>query len=162
MVKKIQESVKARKDKNFLIIARTDANSVEGLNKTIERVKAYEDAGADMIFPEAMESKAEFEAFKKAVDANLLVNMTEFGKSELLTRKELENLGISIVIYPVTTQRLAMFGVEKGLKTIKETGSANAVLDIMQTRSRLYEILNYSGYNNYDKSLYNFKLKKGQ
>ena len=77
-------------------------------------------------------------------------------------RKELENLGISIVIYPVTTQRLAMFGVEKGLKTIKETGSANAVLDIMQTRSRLYEILNYSGYNNYDKSLYNFKLKKGQ
>ena len=115
-----------------------------------------------MIFPEAMESKAEFEAFKKAVDANLLVNMTEFGKSELLTRKELENLGISIVIYPVTTQRLAMFGVEKGLKTIKETGSANAVLDIMQTRSRLYEILNYSGYNNYDKSLYNFKLKKGQ
>ena len=162
MAKKIKAAVDSRNDNNFLVIARTDARAVEGFDSAVDRAKAYVDAGADMIFPEAMESKAEFEAFKKAVDANLLVNMTEFGKSELLTRKELENLGISIVIYPVTTQRLAMFGVEKGLKTIKETGSANAVLDIMQTRSRLYEILNYSGYNNYDKSLYNFKLKKGQ
>tara|TARA_Y100000746_G_scaffold99667_1_gene84892 strand:- start:1623 stop:2528 length:906 start_codon:yes stop_codon:yes gene_type:complete len=162
MAKKIKAAVDSRNDNNFLVIARTDARAVEGFDSAVDRAKAYVDAGADMIFPEAMESKAEFEAFKKAVDTNLLVNMTEFGKSELLTRKELENLGISIVIYPVTTQRLAMFGVEKGLKTIKETGSANAVLDIMQTRSRLYEILNYSGYNNYDKSLYNFKLKKGQ
>ena len=162
MQDRIKAAVDARTDDDFVIMARSDALAVENEDMLLERINSYIEAGADMIFPEAMESKAEFEAFKKAVDANLLVNMTEFGKSELLTRKELENLGISIVIYPVTTQRLAMFGVEKGLKTIKETGSANAVLDIMQTRSRLYEILNYSGYNNYDKSLYNFKLKKGQ
>ena len=83
MVKKIQESVKARKDKNFLIIARTDANSVEGLDKTLERIKAYEDAGADMIFPEAMKDESEFEKVRKVAKGYLLANMTEFGKSKL-------------------------------------------------------------------------------
>ena len=98
MVKKIQESVKARKDKNFLIIARTDANSVEGLDKTLERIKAYEDAGADMIFPEAMKDESEFEKVRKAAKGYLLANMTEFGKSKLLDKKQLENLGYNLVI----------------------------------------------------------------
>jgi methylisocitrate lyase len=88
--------------------------------------------------------------------------MTEFGKSRLLTKKELENLGYNLVIYPLTTQRLAMFGVEKGLNAIKESGSADSVLDIMQTRSRLYDVLGYSQYNNFDENLYNFKLNKKQ
>ncbi len=90
---------------------------------------------------------------------HILLEICTWGILETI---QLENLGANIVIYPVTTQRLAMHGVEKGLKSIKETGSANAILDIMQTRSRLYEVLDYKAYNNYDKSLYNFKLKKEQ
>ena len=116
MVKKIKESVKARKDNNFLIIARTDANSVEGLDKTLERIKAYEGAGADMIFPEAMKDESEFEKVRKAAKGYLLANMTEFGKSKLLNKKQLENLGYNLVIYPVSTQRLAMQNVEIGFK----------------------------------------------
>ncbi len=112
MVIKIQESVKSRKDKNFLIIARTDANSVEGLDKTLDRIKAYEDAGADMIFPEAMKDEKEFEEVRKVAKGYLLANMTEFGKSKLLDKKQLENLGYNLVIYPVSTQRLAMQNVK--------------------------------------------------
>ena len=96
MVNKIKEAVKARKDKNFLIIARTDANSVEGLDKTLERIKAYEDAGADMIFPEAMKDESEFEKVRKVSKGYLLANMTEFGKSKLLDKKQLENLVITL------------------------------------------------------------------
>ena len=95
MVEKIKESVNARKDKNFLIIARTDANSVEGLDKTLERIKAYEDAGADMIFPEAMKDESEFEKVRKIAKGYLLANMTEFGKSKLLNKRQLENLVIT-------------------------------------------------------------------
>jgi len=162
MIKKIKAASDSRNDDNFLLIARTDARGVEGFDASVDRAKAYIDAGADMIFPEAMKSLKEFEAFRKAISAPLLANMTEFGKSRLLTKKELENLGYNLVIYPVTTQRLAMFGVEKGLNAIKESGSADSVLDIMQTRSRLYDVLGYSQYNNFDKNLYNFKLNKNQ
>ena len=134
MVEKIKESVKARKDNNFLIIARTDANSVEGLDKTLERIKAYEDAGADMIFPEAMKNESEFEKVRKAAKGYLLANMTEFGKSKLLDKKQLENLGYNLVIYPVSTQRLAMQNVEIGLKSIFNDGHQNNVVDKMQTK----------------------------
>ena len=158
MVIKLKAAVDSRNDDNFLIIARTDSRGLEGFDAAVDRAKAYVDAGADMIFPEAMKTEKEFEAFRKAVNVPLLANMTEFGKSKLLTRKELENQGYNLVIYPVTTQRLAMYGVEKGLKSIKENGSVNAVLEIMQTRSRLYDILNYPAYNKFDDSLYNFKL----
>ena len=115
MVKKIKIASKSKKDKNFLVIARTDANSVEGLNKTIERIKAYEDAGADIIFPEAMKDEKEFEQIRKNTKANLLANMTEFGKSKLFNFKELEEFGYNIVIYQVTTQRLAKKNEEEGL-----------------------------------------------
>jgi methylisocitrate lyase len=162
MVRKVRAAADARNDDNFLVIARTDARGVEGFDAAVERAKAYVDAGADMIFPEAMKTQEEFEAFRKAIDVPLLANMTEFGKSRLLTRTELENLGFNLVIYPVTTQRLAMYGVEQGLKAIKETGNADAVLDIMQTRSRLYEVLDYPAYNKYDESLYNFELSDKQ
>ncbi len=112
MVDKIKTAVNSKKDNNFLIIARTDANIVEGINKTIERVKAYEDAGADIIFPEAMKDEKEFEQIRKNTKINLLANMTEFGKSKILPANTLEKLGYDIVIYPVTTQRLAMKNVE--------------------------------------------------
>ena len=162
MVRKVRAATDSRNDDNFLVIARTDARGVEGFDAAVGRAKAYVDAGADMIFPEAMKTQEEFEAFRKAIDVPLLANMTEFGKSRLLTRTELENLGFNLVIYPVTTQRLAMYGVEQGLKAIKETGNADAVLDIMQTRSRLYEVLDYPAYNKYDESLYNFELSDKQ
>jgi methylisocitrate lyase len=159
MVKKIKESVKARKDKNFLIIARTDANSVEGLNKTLERIKAYEEAGADMIFPEAMKDENEFEKVRKVAKGYLLANMTEFGKSKLLDKNQLENLGYNLVIYPVSSQRLAMHNVEIGLKSIFNDGHQNNIIDKMQTRKRLYELVEYEKYNTPDKKITDFSTE---
>jgi len=157
MVDKIKTAVNTRKDKNFLIIARTDANSVVGIKKTIDRAKAYEDAGADIIFPEAMKDEKEFELIRKNLKVNLLANMTEFGKSKLLSANELENLGYNIVIYPVTTQRLAMKSVEEGLRTIMSDGHQNNIIDKMQTRKRLYELVEYEKYNTSDKKITDFK-----
>ena len=159
MVQKIKDSVKARKDKNFLIIARTDANSVEGLEKTIDRIKAYEDAGADMIFPEAMKDEKEFEKVRKSSKTFLLANMTEFGKSKLLTKSELESLGYNLVIYPVTSQRLAMKNVEDGLKSIFEKGHQNEIINKMQTRKRLYELVEYEKYNTPEKKITDFSTE---
>ena len=159
MVKKIKESVNARKDKNFLIIVRTDANTVEGIDKTLERIKSYEDAGADMIFPEAMKDEKEFEKVRKISKGYLLANMTEFGKSKLLNRSQLENLGYNLVIYPVTTQRLAMQNVELGLKSIFKEGHQNNIIDKMQTRKRLYELVEYEKYNTPDKKITDFSTE---
>jgi len=156
MVIKIKDAVSARTDKNFLIIARTDANSVEGLDKTIDRIKAYENAGADIIFPEAMRDESEFEKIRKISKGYLLANMTEFGKSKLLNKTELEKLGYNIVIYPVTTQRLAMKNVEDGLKSIFKNGDQNKIIDNMQTRKRLYELVEYEKYNTPDKKITDF------
>jgi len=157
MVKKIKITVASRKDKNFLLIVRTDANLVEGLKKTVERIKAYEDAGADIIFPESMRNEKEFESIRKNSKVYLLANMTEFGKSKLLSTKELKNLGYNIVIYPVTTQRLAMKNVEDGLKSIFKDGHQNNIIDKMQTRKRLYELVEYEKYNTPDKKITDFK-----
>ena len=156
MIKKIKLSIDSRKDKNFKIIARTDANSVEGLDKMIERAKAYQDAGADIIFPEALLDEKEFEKVRKNLNIYLLANMTEFGKTKLFSYKQLENFGYNIVIYPVTTQRLAMKSVEEGLKDIFERGHQNNIIDKMQTRKRLYELVEYEKYNSLDEKIYNF------
>ena len=157
MVKKIKDSVNAKKDKNFSIIIRTDANLVEGLEKTIERIKAYEAAGADIIFPESMKDEKELEKVRKSSKVYLLANMTEFGKSKLLSTKDLKNLGYNIVIYPVTTQRLAMKSVEDGLKSIFKDGHQNNIIDRMQSRKRLYELVEYEKYNTPDKKITDFK-----
>ena len=159
MVIKIKDAVNARIDKNFLIIARTDANAVEGLQKTIDRVKAYEDAGADMIFPEAMKDESEFEKVRKISKGYLLANMTEFGKSKLLNKSELEKLGYNLVIYPVTTQRLAMKNVEDGLKSIFKNGDQNNIIGDMQTRKRLYELVEYEKYNTPDNKITDFSTE---
>ena len=160
MVKKIKTAVNSKKDKNFLVIARTDANIVEGIEKTIDRIKAYEDSGADIIFPEAMKNEKEFEKIRKNTKVNLIANMTEFGKSKLLSANELENLGYNIVIYPVTTQRLALKNVEDGLRVIMEDGHQRNIIDKMQTRKRLYELVDYDKYNTSDKKITNFKTDK--
>jgi len=157
MIKKIKISVSSRKDKNFLIVARTDANTVEGLDKTIDRIKAYEEAGADIIFPEAMKDEKEFEKIRKNSKVKLLANMTEFGKSKILSTKVLENLGYNIVIYPVTTQRLAMKNVEDGLRDILKDGHQNNIIGKMQSRKRLYELIEYEKYNTPGKKITDFK-----
>ena len=159
MVKKIEECVLTRKDKNFKIIARSDAKNVEGLDKMIERCKSYVDAGADIVFPEALSYEKEFEKVRKSLNCYLLANMTEFGKSKLLNFKELENLGYNIVIYPVTTQRLAMKSVEDGLRAIFADGHQNNLLDKMQTRKRLYDLVEYEKYNSLDEKIYNFSTE---
>ena len=156
MVKKIKECVNAKKDENFKLIARSDAKSVEGINKMIDRCKAYVDAGAEIIFPEALANEKEFELVQKSLNCYLLANMTEFGKTKLLSFKQLENLGYSIVIYPVTSQRLAMKNVEDGLRVIFKDGHQNNIIGKMQTRKRLYDLVEYEKYNALDEKIYNF------
>ncbi len=159
MIKKIKECVSAKKDKNFKIIARSDAKSVEGLDKMIERCKSYIDAGAEIIFPEALKDENEFEKVRKSLSSYLLANMTEFGKSKLLSYQELENLGYNIVLYPVTTQRLAMKNVEDGLRAIFTDGHQNNIIDKMQSRKRLYDLVDYERYNSLDEKIYNFNTE---
>ena len=159
MSKKIKNCLSSRKDQNFKIIARSDAKSVEGLDKMIDRCKSYIDQGVEIIFPEALEDEKEFERVRKSLDCFLLANMTEFGKSKLLNYKKLENLGYNIVIYPVTTQRLAMKNVEDGLRAIFEDGHQNNIIDKMQTRKRLYGLVEYEKYNTLDEKIYNFSTE---
>ena len=158
MAMRLRAAVDARRDANFVIIARTDSRAMEGLDKAIDRAKAYVDAGADMIFPEAMADEGEFEAMREAVDAPLLANMTEFGKSDLLPKETLADLGYNVVIYPVTLLRLAMGAAERGLAEIKAKGTQAGLLDQMQHRRDLYGLLRYEDYNAFDQSIYNFKV----
>ena len=160
MIRKVTAAVRGKKlDENFLIIVRTDARAIEGLEKTIDRTKAYINAGAECIFIEALENEKEFEIFRKAISVPLLVNMTEFGKSKLLTYNQLSNLGYNIVIYPVTTFRLAMKATLDGLSEIKSKGTQEGILDQMQHRSDLYSLSRYEEYNSFDQDIFNFKLK---
>jgi len=159
MVKRLRAAVSARRDPNFVICARTDAASVESVSAAIERARAYADAGADMIFTEALYELADFERFRASIDIPLLANMTEFGKSPLLTTRQLGDIGYNAVIYPVTTLRLAMYAVEVGLREIADTGTQSGLLERMQHRSRLYELLRYEDYNEFDTNTYNFTLK---
>lgn len=158
MLGRIRAATGARTDPNFVICARTDARAVEGLTAAIDRAKAYADAGADLIFAEALADESEFEAFRAGVQVPLLANMTEFGKSKLLEAATLEKLGFNVVIYPVTTLRIAMGAIESGLRTIAATGTQESVVPMMQTRARLYELLDYSEYNQFDSTVFNFTL----
>ena len=157
-LKRIRAAADARRDPNLLIMARTDIRAVEGLEAAIDRAKALVDAGADAVFPEAMADLSEFEAVRKAVDVPILANMTEFGKSELFTTTQLANIGINIVIYPVSLLRLAMGAAEGGLDALAAEGSLNSSVQHMQTRARLYELLDYEAYNAFDTSVFNFTL----
>jgi methylisocitrate lyase len=158
MVEKIRAAANARRDKNFLIIARTDARASEGVDGAIARAKAYVQAGADMIFPEALLDEREFEQVRKAIDVPLLANMTEFGKTKLLSAQQLSQLGFNVVIYPVTTLRLAMKAIDAGLAALKKDGTQASLLNQMQTRAELYELLRYEEWAKFDKDVFNFKL----
>ncbi len=144
-VEKIRAAASARKDKNFLIIARTDARAVTGLTDAIERANLYMEAGADLIFPEALETKDEFREFSEKVKTPLMANMTEFGKTPYITMDEFSEMGYSIVIFPMTCFRTAMKAVEEALKELKGSGTQKKLLDKMQTREELYKLLKYSG-----------------
>jgi methylisocitrate lyase len=157
-IKRIKAAVEARRDPNLLIMARTDVRAIEGLDAAIDRAKQLVDAGADAIFPEAMATLEEFEAVRKAVDVPVLANMTEFGKSELFTATQLESVGIDIVIYPVSLLRIAMGAAERGLDTLTAEGSLRSEVPGMQTRARLYELLDYEAYGAFDTSVYDFTL----
>ncbi|MCP2297314.1 methylisocitrate lyase [Nocardia amikacinitolerans] len=160
MVRRLRAAVSARRDPGFVICARTDARGTEGLDAAIDRAKAYADAGADLIFTEALADAAVFAKFRAAVDVPLLANMTEFGKSDLLSAGTLEDLGFNAVIYPVTTLRLAMHAVEEGLAEIASTGTQSGLLDRMQHRARLYELLEYQRYNDFDSGIFTFTLSE--
>jgi methylisocitrate lyase len=163
MVQKLRAAVEARQDPDLLLIARTDARGVEGFDAAVERARAYLAAGADMIFPEALRDEAEFASFRRALpNAPLMANMTEFGSSPLLDAATLERLGYNLVIYPVTTQRLALGAIERGLADLRSSGHQRNLLDTMQTRAELYELIEYERYATFDRTVFDFEVPEGE
>jgi len=157
-VKRIRAAADARRDPDFLLMARTDIRAVEGLDAAIDRAKALVDAGADAVFPEAMRDLAEFEAMASALDVPILANMTEFGKSELFTSEQLRDAGVKIVIWPVSLLRMAMGAAERALDTLTEEGRLTSRLDEMQHRSELYDLIDYEGYSAFDTDVFTFTV----
>ncbi len=153
MSEKIQAAVRAKSDPDFLIIARTDARSVNGLKDAISRAHCYLEAGADVIFPEALESIKEFEEFARNVKAPLMANMTEFGRTPYLSVKEFGEMGYRMVLFPMTAFRVAMKAVQQTLIELKNTGTQEGLLGRMQTRRELYDLLGYSAYEELDRKL---------
>ncbi|MBC7853914.1 MAG: methylisocitrate lyase [Pirellulaceae bacterium] len=149
---KLRAAATARINPDLVLIGRTDARGVTSLDDAIDRAKQYLKAGADWIFPEALASKEEFERFASEIKAPLIANMTEFGKSPLLTLDELSDLGYAVVLYPVTLQRVAMKAIEASLAVIAAEGTQEGILDLMQTREELYDLLDYAVYEERDKA----------
>lgn len=157
MISKIRAAVQARRDQNFLIIARTDAKSVYGMEEAVKRARSYAEAGADVIFPEALFNIKEFEQFRSQLKTPLLANMTEFGKTEIISHKEFEQIGYNMMIYPVSTWRIALKAVEQGLEQLFQDQQSK-LLSKMLTRQRLYEIIQYDDYKQFDSDVFNFKV----
>ncbi|QHC55577.1 methylisocitrate lyase [Rathayibacter tanaceti] len=157
-VRRIAAAVDARRDPDLVIMARTDIRALDGLPAAIERAQRLVDAGADAIFPEAMRDLAEFEAVRAAIDVPILANMTEFGKSELFTARQLADIGVNVVIHPVSLLRIAMGAAMRALDTLKTEGSLRAEVPGMQTRAELYELLDYASYSRFDEGVFDFSL----
>ena len=155
---RIRAAVRARRDPDFLIMARTDIRGVEGMAAATDRARKLVDAGADAIFPEAMADLAEFEAMRAAVDVPILANMTEFGKSDLYSVQQLQDVGVNLVIFPVSLLRLAMGAIERGLDALAAEGSLQSQVARMQTRARLYELVDYAAYSDFDADVFSFDL----
>ena len=143
MIARIKAAVAARRDQHFMIIARTDARAVEDFDRTVERAGKYLAAGADAIFPEALQSAEEFRDFAREIDLPLLANMTEFGKGPLLTFEQLVDFGYRMVIFPQSAFRVSMKASDKFLRALKESGTQKEWIDQMQTREELYQLLDY-------------------
>lgn len=157
-VKRIRAAAQARRDENFLIMARTDLRGIDTLEAAIERMKVLVDAGADAIFPEAMKDLSEFQAVRDALDVPVLANMTEFGKSALYTKSDFEKIGINLIIYPVTLLRSSLGAMERVLDTIEAEGTQESYVDQMFTRARLYDLVDYEAYNTFDTGIFNFEV----
>jgi methylisocitrate lyase len=154
MAAKIRAACAARRDPDFVIIARTDARGVHGLDEAIARARLYRDAGADAIFPEALESADEFTRFASAISGPLLANMTEFGRSPNLSVEELGQLGYAMVLFPLTAFRVAVKAAEEALKDLLRTGTQAASIPKMMTRAELYDLLGYTSYEARDRSYF--------
>ncbi|WP_295833086.1 methylisocitrate lyase [uncultured Microbacterium sp.] len=159
-IKRIRAAVDARRDPDFLIMARTDVRAVEGLEAAIDRAKALVDAGADAIFPEAMRDLGEFEAIRSALDVPILANMTEFGKSELFSTAQLRDAGVNLVIWPVSLLRLAMGEAGRGLDALASEGHLREQLGRMQHRADLYDLIDYEGYTRFDADVFDFTVER--
>jgi methylisocitrate lyase len=155
---RIRAAVRSRRDPDFLIMARTDIRGVSGLAAATDRAKKLVDAGADAIFPEAMATLEEFEAMRAAVDVPILANMTEFGKSDLFSVQQLQDVGVNLVIFPVSLLRIAMGAIERGLDALAAEGSLSSQVPQMQTRARLYELVDYAAYSEFDAGVFSFDL----
>ncbi len=154
MAAKVRAAVASRRDPDFVIVARTDARSVEGFDAAVDRARLYLDAGADAIFPEAMETADEFARFAQLVPAPLIANMTEFGRSPLLDFNELASMGYKGVLYPLTAFRSAMKAATDTLTILKNQGTQKGQLDRMQTRAELYDLLGYQAWDERDRSYF--------
>lgn len=159
-LKRIRASVDARRDPNFLVMARTDIRSVDGLDAATDRARKLVDAGADAIFPEAMRTLEEFAAVREAVDVPILANMTEFGKSDLFTVDQLRDVGVNIVIWPVSLLRIAMGAAERALDTLIDEGHLTSRLGEMQHRADLYDLIDYESYNHFDTNVFTFRIDR--
>lgn len=153
MREKIAAAVSARQNPDFLIIARVDSKAVYGFDEAVKRANAYMDAGADMIFPEALTTREEFTEFARQVKAPLLANMTEFGKTPYISVQEFESFGYNLVIFPMTAFRIMMRAVEDGMRILKETGTQTGLLDRMTSREDLYRLIHYQEYERLDATL---------
>jgi len=159
-LKRIRAAADARRDDNFLIMARTDIRAVDGLDAATDRARKLVDAGADAIFPEAMRSLEEFAAVRAAVDVPILANMTEFGKSDLFSVDQLRDVGVNIVIWPVSLLRIAMGAAARALDTLNAEGHLTSRLGEMQHRADLYDLIDYEAYNHFDTNVFNFEITK--
>ena len=154
MCAKLRAAVSARRDPDLVIIARTDARGVEDFESAVSRARRYVEAGADWVFPEALIDEREFSTFAREIDVPLVANMTEFGKSPLLALDQLAAIGYAVVLYPVTLLRVAMKGVEAALAMLAADGTQRELLDLMQSRQDLYDLLRYSEYEARDRSFF--------
>jgi methylisocitrate lyase len=154
MTAKIRAAVAARRDPATVILARTDARGTHGFATAVDRAKAYVAAGADAIFPEALETRDEFAAFRREIQVPLIANMTEFGKTPPLAMSDWKDLGYNGVLFPVTLLRVAMKSVEQAVDTLLQQGTQTSILKQMQTRQELYDLLDYQGYEHRDRDYF--------
>jgi len=157
-IRRIRAAVDARRDPNFLVIARTDVRGIDGFDAARDRAQELQAAGADVIFPEALATVDEFSQMADALDIPVLANMTEFGKSPLFHRDDLAEAGVKIIIYPVSLLRLAMGAAARGLGALREDGRLESQVPQMQTRQQLYDLVDYEDYSRFDSNVFTFDL----
>ena len=155
---RVAAAVRARRDPDLVVMARSDARAVEGLDAAVDRLRAYVDAGADAVFPEAMLSLADYERVVAAVDVPVLANLTEFGKAPLFTHAQLAEVGVTIALHPVSLLRTAMGAVERALGALAAGGTLEQEVPAMLTRARLYELVDYAGYSDFDADVFTFEV----